>query len=841
MAYMILRSRFPSRCAAALMKIKTDTLLGNKKFILTTAAVVAGLGSAVVAWRRLLRHSLPPETGQIHLPGLRQPVEIFRDRWGVPHIYAQNDPDLFFAQGFAHAQDRLFQMDIFRRVGAGRVSEIIGPSGLAGDRFARYLGWNKVAETQVANMDDEARDLMAAYCAGVNAYIDRGQLPVEFTLLAYQPEKWHFFDTAVWGAVLTWGLSVNWETELFRSLLLDSVGLKKAADMTYLYRDAYRTIIPATRVGERLARTLLQSYQRAILLMPLGSMPVGRGVGSNNWVVNGQHTQTGRPILANDPHLPPLSPPFWYENHLLGGSYNVIGFSMPGVPGVVIGHNEHVSWGVTNAFPDVQDIYVERFHDQDETLYEFNGRWLKADRVVEKIKVRGRKPIVEAIRYTRHGPVFSDLIPDQDGDLSLQWTSHSPTNQIRCFLDMNKAANWNEFYESLRPWGFASLNIVYADVAGNIAYAMPGLIPKRRTGAGLLPVPGWIDNYEWDGWIPFEELPVYVNPPEGMIVTANNRVHGTTYPHLLTGEWLPDYRARRIWDLLQAHIPLSMAINGRIQSDTVSLPLRRFLQLALDEQNLLQYLAKEDISLLNQLRNWNGDMQVERTEPSIAHGWCVHFTRAVIEQAVGSKVAAQLLEKRSPESFPLNPFLEVATELALNWLEEGCPTWVGEIKPLLAPALQKTLLTLKRELGPNPKKWQWGKLHFIELHHPMVQIPLLGRIWKPVKIPAGGDTYTVDQSEVGLHFPPESVSVMASGRLIIDVGDWDNSMAVLPGGQSGHPASPHYRDGLVDWQNGRYHPQLFTRDRIEQEIAGEIRLIPKALGKSLSTVQSQQD
>jgi penicillin amidase len=808
------------------MKNCKNPLSAKSKLILPAVITAAGLAGVGFAWRHLLKRSLPAKNSRFTLNGLSKPVEIIRDRWGVPHIYAQNDQDLFFAQGFVHAQDRLFQMDTFRRVGSGRVSELIGSSGLATDRFARYFGWNKVAEAQMRSLDAETQKLLDVYSAGVNAYIRQGNLPVEFSLLAYTPDPWRFWDTAVWGAVLAWGLSVNWETELVRVLLLEALGPEKAFDLTSLYDDDYQTIIPDEQVGQRLAQALMESYQQAILTMPLGNIPSGKGIGSNNWAVNGELTASGRPILANDPHLPPLFPPFWYENHLVGESYNVTGFTMPGVPGVIIGHNEHVAWGVTNAFPDVQDIYIERFHVQDPSLYEVNGCWQQADLVEEVIKVRGGKAVAETVRYTRHGPVFSDLLPQQLGDLSLRWASHSPNSHMCTILDMNRATNWGEFRESLRSWGFPSQNVVYADVNDNIGYMMPGLVPQRGKGAGLLPVPGWNDDHEWDGWIPFEELPVISNPPEGMIVTANNRVHGATYPHLLTSEWLPDYRARRIWELLANNVPLTLEMNGRIQADTVSLQMRRFKRLALAGLSAGQYRDRDSAYAVRQLRNWDGDMRPELVEPSLSFGWLVCFTRAVVEQATGPVLAVQLMQKNPPESFPLDPFLDIATELALNWLEHGSPAWVGDIKPLLWPALQETLQILRHELGRSPYNWQWGKLHQVDMRHPFAKVPGLGRAWKRVKLPVGGDGYTVNQSEVGLLFPPDPVTVIASCRLIMDVGDWDNSLAVLPGGQSGHLASPHFQDGLADWQNDRYHPMLFTRERIEKVVEGITLLEP---------------
>ena len=790
------------------------------------AAATFGAIGLNASWRHLLRRSLPPQRGRIQCAGLSRPVEIIRDQWGVPHIYAQSEEDLFFAQGYVHAQDRLFQMDILRRVGAGRVSEISGPSGLAMDRFARFFGWPLAAKAQVDNVNGEVVGVLEAYCSGVNAFIAQGRLPVEFKLLAYQPEPWRIIDTAYWGTVLAWGLSVNWESEMLRSMLLDELGAEKTADLTTLSYDDYQTIIPDEVVGRRLAAAILREYHQALLNLPLATIPAGKGVGSNNWVVAGTHTVSGRPILANDPHLPPVFPAFWYENHLIGAGINVAGFTMPGVPGVIIGHNDRIAWGLTNAFPDVQDVYIERFHPDNSLLYEVDGQWVEAESRREEIKVRGKKPIVENVRYTRHGPVFSDSLKDESRDLSLKWASYSPGNHLRAVLDMNRAENWPQFREALRHWGFPSQNVVYADCDGNIGYMMPGLVPLRSSGSGIVPVPGWQKKYDWSGWIPFEELPVTLNPESGMIVTANNRVQGDAYPHLLTSEWLPDYRAKRIMDLLKQNSPLTIPDNGRIQMDTVSGQAHRFLQLVLPELDQQLLVHRNGAYALQLLQSWDYDMRPEGIEPSLFFSWLTFLTHAVYEQALGPELAAKLLSPNSVEGFPLDPYLEAAPELVMNWLAAGSPEWVGEIKPLLIPALEKTLVVLQEKFGPDPAGWRWGKLHKINLQHPIARIPLLGRSWKPRTLAVGGDGYTINQSDVKMQFPPDSVDVFASCRMLIDVGGWDNCQAVLPGGQSGHTGSPHYQDGLADWENGRYHPMLFAREKIVRAAEGRIFLEP---------------
>jgi penicillin amidase len=793
------------------------------------AAGLAGATSLILAGRRFMRRPLPPQSGKMTLHGLERPVEIIRDRWGVAHIYAETEHDLFFTQGYVQAQDRLFQMDINRRVGLGRVSEITGSLGLDFDRFARYHGWPRAAQAQMEGSSALTRDVTAAFAAGINTFINQGPLPLEFTVLAYRPEPWSLLDSAAWGTVLNWGLSVNWESELLRTFLVEALGPEKAAALTPACDNNYVTTLPTEQIGQRLATSLLDAFRRAHKQAPVGVLPVGSGVGSNNWVVSGQHTVSGRPHLANDPHLPPVFPAMWYATHLCGGGYHVAGFALPGVPGVVIGHNEHVAWGVTNAFPDIQDIYIERFHPDDKSLYEVNGTWQKAEMVTETIRVRGRKPLVETVRYTRHGPVFSDLLPAQQADLALRWTAHEPGDHLRTILESNRAADGESFDRALRYWSFASQNVVYADTNGNIGYRMPGCVPRRKRGDGLLPVPGWTDEYEWEGWIPFSELPACTNPAEGYVATANNYVAGDPYPYLLTSEWLPDYRARRIRHLLEAALPerLSLADHGRIQNDTVSVMAERFLAMALPILSATK-TAEPGLSwACEQLQNWDREMRVDSVAATLYFGLLTHFTHAAIEQALGAELAQQLLAHDEFQAgFPLMPFYEIAYEVTMRWLEAGvgAPQWAGDMRPLLAPALLKTLAVLQREGGQNPARWTWGHFHRIFFEHQMTRLPGIGRLWKPLTVPAAGDGFTVNQSDLSPHFPPEPVTVIASCRLIMDVGEWDACLAALPGGQSGQPASPHYRDRIAEWADGRYFPLLFSREKVEEAAVGSLHL-----------------
>ena len=675
-------TRLPLKSFAALQKNKW---LKRAGLFATTIA-----GATYLLWR-IKSQSQPQLDGNITISGIDAPVEIIRDRWGVPHIYAQTELDLFFAQGFVHAQDRLFQMDLNRRIGAGKLSELIGSPGIRTDRIARTLGWPRVIQAQLDGGDDGAHAVANAYTAGVNAFIVQGQHPIEYKLLATKPASWRVEDSAAWGTVLAWGLAVNWESELMRAMLIAELGAKKAADLTPSVDPDMPATLPNELIKAQLAVAMTNALQDALNHVPFSRLPIGQGVGSNNWVVNGSRSETGRPFLANDPHLPPVFPTIWYENHLVGDGYNVTGFSTPGVPGVLIGHNENVAWGITNAFPDVQDLFIEQRHPDDPSLYKFEGRWKKAETVIEPIFVRGRRePVLERVRYTHHGPIISDILPETSESISLQWASFNNNNHLRAIIDMNKAANWQQFCEGVQSWGFLPCqNVVYADVEDNIGYVMPGLVPKRKQGDGLTPAPGWSGTHDWDDWIPFSQLPQFVNPDEGIIATANNRVVGDAYPHLLTNEWLAPYRAARIRELLLQKDQLSMADHQRIQNDIFSPMACRFLQAALP---ILTHAMSNDAQLLKiheLLGTWNFEMHKDAAAPTIYYGWLFHFMRQVIEQAVGKPLAAKLFGDEPVKNFSGNSFHKIAPELALRWLEKGAPDWVGDIRPLLIPALQK--------------------------------------------------------------------------------------------------------------------------------------------------------
>jgi penicillin amidase len=554
----------------------------------------------------LVQQSFPQVSGEVSLPGLHDPVEVMRDGMGIPHIYAQDEHDLFMAQGYVHAQDRFWQMDFWRHIGAGRLSEMFGESQVETDAFIRTMGWPRLAEQEWEAADTEVKGILQAYADGVNAYLSEhkgSRLSLEYAILkltngSYEPEPWLPVHSLTWAKAMSWDLSGNMDDEIRRAVLLPQLGEERLADLYPAYPDENPVIVPDFQLaGSPFPGSPPADYPavRAPLNRVLARVEAlnrltgggQRGLGSNNWVVAGSRSASGKPILANDPHLAIRIPSIWYENGLhcqpAGDScrFNVVGFSFVGLPAVVIGHNDRIAWGVTNAGPDVQDLYLERLNPDNPDQYEVNGNWESMAVREETIVVAGGPPVTIRVRQTRHGPVLSDADEEmgaladgtagaEGGPLagSLRWTALQPSTNLRAALHIDLAQNFDEFRDALQDWDVPSQNFVYADVDGNIGYQMPGRVPLRSSGDGSFPVEGWTGRGEWTGTIPFGDLPYAYNPPSGFIATANNRAVDEPYPYLLTT--MPDlgFRAARIVELLQGQETWTPEAMRQIHADT---------------------------------------------------------------------------------------------------------------------------------------------------------------------------------------------------------------------------------------------------------------------------------
>ncbi len=828
---------------------------------------------------QLDRRRLPQTSGMLRLAGLHAPAEALRDRWGVPHIYAADTHDALFAQGLVHAQDRLWQMDFQRRLVAGRLSEILGQATLPVDRWMRTLGMRRVAEQEAALLTGETRAAVAAYVAGVNAAIAQERLPIEFTLLRYRPEPWTPADSLSWAKMMAWSLSVNWEAELLRAALLGRMPAERLAELESDHLDRWPIIMSSDLRGLRDLEGLA-ALARAEAARPFTGPPPAAGLGSNNWVLAGSRTTTGKPLLANDMHLMMSIPAVWYENHLVAQAnavaaepeLAVTGVTFPGIPGVVAGHNSHVAWGFTNGFPDVQDLYIERLRrlPDGHVQYQFRDDWLEAEVRREEIGVKGGSPAVEEVIVTRHGPIINALAADlitearhalgaeendgaKGGDLpepplALRWTSLEPDTTFDALLGMNRARSCGEFREALRAWAAPIQNTVYADVASDIGYSFPGRLPIRAKGDGRLPVPGWPGEYEWTGYVPFDELPHLSNPPAGYIATANNRVADPEYPHWIGADYCVADRAERIVELIEAQPKLDIAAIRRMHFDQVSPTARavgrHLADLATEAEadpDVKRWLG--DLGdVVELMREWDGRLAADSPQAAIHEA----FMRQMLDLILRNKISVLTERYMGRGPTPVLAETSIFGHRAWEWLRTlleqpesdwydlapreailSGETWWTDRPGAMITALRQTVDLLRKRLGTDPRTWAWGKLHRLNYAHLLGRVPALAPFFNRGPYPLGGDSTTVWATGAAFH-ELESQSVIGPPfRFIADLGDWRNCLGLLAPGQSGHPASPHYDDQVQAWFAGNYHPMLWTREDVERGATDRLALMPK--------------
>jgi penicillin G amidase len=809
-----------------------------------TVAVAAGIaGLAGGAYYFTMRRPLPKYKGEVSLQGLHEAVEVISDRYGVPHIYAQNEDDLFYAQGYVHAQERLWQMELNRRVGSGRLSELFGELALEADRFARRLGMHRAAAAGLDQLSAHSRRILDAYARGVNAYIEQNQrnLPVEFTILRFRPDPWQVTDTIQWSKMMGWNLGGNWETEVIRARLIAKLGAERAAKLEAGYDPQHPLIVPPGVVYQGVNLNMLEQYEQLKLLSGFGILG-----GSNNWTVDGTMTTTGFPILCNDPHLGQVAPSIWYECHLAAGDIDVVGASFPGAPGIVIGHNQRVAWGLTNAVSDIEDLYIEKFHPEHPNQYEYMGKWEEAQVIREEIRVKGAKtPVIEEVRVTRHGPILTTFTPSArdtsssnghqayELPLALHWTGLEKHNIVSAVQKMNRAANWEEFREGLRDWDLPPQNVVYADVDGNIGYVMAGAIPVRARGQGLLPSPGWTGEYEWTGYIPFEELPQTYNPEQHFIVTANNRVVDDSYPYYITNEWLNGYRAQRIRDLLTSKKKLSLSDMATIQSDQYSLPAVELVP------HMLKVAATTPVekAALQMLRTWNYILAADSAGAAIYSSFLFKFERIVFGAMLGNEevVLQNYLGIGTTLLNPQNGYASRGKPLLIRLLKEHDDSWFASAiiangpktwDAALNSAFHAAIEELRAKLGDDVTRWRYGAIHKMTYNHPLGMVKPLNKIFNRGPIPVGGDIDTVNMGS-SLTNQPEVVVTVPSYRQIVNLADPKASLSIHHPGQSGHPASKHYDDFIKPWLKVEHHPMLFERDMVVESAAGTLRMTPK--------------
>jgi len=772
-----------------------------------------------------LRSSLPQLNGELALPGLSGLVEIVRDANAVPHIFAKSSRDAYFALGFAHAQDRLWQLEMNRRIGSGRLAEAFGPAALDNDKFLRTLGIRRTAQAIYRNLDTVTGDRLRAYAAGINALLAtrHGSLPVEFLITGITPEPWTPVDSICWQIMMAWDLGGNWSSELLRLRLAKRLTNAQIDQLLPPYPGDAATQLP--NLHQLYAGLDIDTTRLAMAAPP--SLP--EGAGSNNWVVAGTRSATGKPLLANDPHLGLAAPAIWYFAHLDAPDLHVIGATLPGLPAVVLGRNQRIAWGFTNTGPDVQDLFIEKTDPTDNANYVAPDGPRRFDVVEERIKIKGAPDLVLRVRISRHGPMISDVIkgaasplPPSLG-LAFQWTALSSEDRTIVAGDkLARAANWQDFLTAVRDLHSPEQNIVYADVDGNIGFIAPGRVPIRKSDNdlhGLAPAPGWDARYDWAGFIPLEQLPQQFNPSSGKIVTANQKITPDGYPYWITSEWAPPYRATRINALLDAIPTHSLASFRHIQGDTQS-------QVA---QELLPFILRsaargeKEREALALLKHWNGDMLADAPQPLLLHAWLREFTRLVYKDELGDLFAGAW-DQRSV--FMLNVLRNANGEA--RWCDDVSTPMTETCDMQIARALSLAIRDLQRRYGDDMSKWRWGEAHIARsTHRPFSGKAVLGALFD-ITVPSPGDTYTINvgRNTIKDEQEPFANRHAPSLRAIYDLGDLDRSLFMHSTGQSGNRLSPHYNDLSKRWVCMEYLPMTMKRTDIDRGAIGTLRLTP---------------
>jgi penicillin amidase len=775
------------------------------------------------------RRRLPQVEGQKSLAGLEGEVLIHRDEWGIPRIQAASRHDLFFAQGFVHAQDRFWQMELNRRAAAGTLAALVGDVALETDRLSRTLGFSRLANDTWENSADHVRADVAAYAAGVNARLRHARkLPLEFTLLRSEPEPWTPLDTVAFARLMAWTLSHGLAGKLTRAQLVERLGPDLAAALEPIFPERNPVTLPE---GIEFNALRIDDMMEAAAGPYLGRSMEGAGRGSNGWVLSGQRSATGHPILCNDVHLPVRTPSLWYYNHLRdvegrdeGKGLHVAGVSLPGLPYVLVGHNAHIAWGATLSFVDCEDLFIEQLDMAETVRYQYRGSWYEAETIDERIEVRGKQDHIERVIKTRHGPIISNIMPHDGRALALNSMALREARSFDGFARLNAAESWDDFRDAIVRIESPTLNLIYADTKGNIGYHLCGKVPLRANGQGLVPVPGWTGEHEWTGEVPFEQLPYAFNPKRGFVVTANHRIVGDDYPYYLGSLWRNGYRARRLEELIMETGTVSVEACCQFHLDTESIPGKELA----DALATLETSDPDATLSLKLLCSWDGRLDPQSAGGAVYEVFLNRLSHLLLEPHLGAELTRQFLGKGPHANlYPVSEFHGQWVTVLLRMLADPDSRWLpaGHYRhAALIRCLSETARELRRLLGGDIGQWQWGRLQRIRFDHAMSSKPILDEVFGQGPVSVGGDSDTVYQTATSSD--RREGNIASSYRQVVDLGNLDASRAMLVPGQSGNLGSKHYGNLIQPWLDGEYFAMTRSKSTVARFAAYTLTLTP---------------
>ena len=765
----------------------------------------------------LITKSFPETSGSVTVPNIDADVSIYRDDYGVPHIFGNSDRDVYFAVGYVHAQDRLWQMELMRRAGQGRLAEVLGEPALKIDRMFRTLGLWRHAQKTLPTVEARTHLALQAYADGVNEFIltHKGKYPIEFDILNFQPEPWTVEHSLLISRLMAWELNYSRWVDIVLNQLVDRLGAAKAAEIFPVWPEGAPLIVPEELRGKKLgsaANQLLDADQTFKRL--LGT--AGLESGSNAWAISGSKSMTGKPILATDPHLMFSAPGRWYEVHVAGPDLDVAGATIAGVPFVVIGRNRSIAWGVTNAMLDDEDFYAEEVDSmQHPTRYRLNNVWRALETRVDTILVKDGPPVLLTVYQTHRGPVVNRMEPSAQYSrqlLSMRWVGHESSNEAQAFYLINRAGDWKEFLEGLRHFAVPAQNFVYADSAGNIGYHLGGRIPIRKTKTATLVFPGTTEEYDWRGFVPFEEMPQVLNPPEGFVAAANNRIVSETYPYYLSNLWEPEWRIERITEVLRAQPRFSVEEMQRLQQDVISPHAREVVPIILRAYQGRENEPPDVQATLTYFRNWNYEMKATDVATTLFQSFLVRMVKNTFEDEMGPQLLA-LYDTLA--TLPLAAVTKLMKKGASPWFDNVLTPQLETMEDDIRESLGQALQDLKARCGGEIKEWRWGTVHQVEFPHVFSANSLLRPLFTVGPYQTGGSHSTVNKGDFPLSQPFVNF-VGPSIRQIFDFSNRTNDWVVMPPGQSGQVYQKHYDDQMMLWTNGGFRKRFFERRDVEQ-------------------------
>ena len=753
-----------------------------------------------------------PSRLEIAVPEIQSTVIVYRDHYGVPHIFGSTTADAYFALGYLHARDRLRQMDIYKRLASGRMSEVFGNSTLKSDIAMRKIGFQRLAEKISQTTEDpETARITEAYVAGVNKYIkDLGKnIPFEFKFLGYRPETWSATDTVIFTLLTSWNMASPYN-DLIMKLVRDKLGPDSFQELFPTDRPLQIPVIPddslplisdTPKKFEAVNDIEIDLTQAIKDILENTASGFGLGAGgvpaSNNWVIDGTKSTSGKPILANDPHLPFQLPPIWYEAHIVSDELDVYGITMPGGPAVVVGHNRDIAWGITNVGADVADFYVEKINPSNPDQYLFEGSWLTMEKNTEVIRVKGGEDVVVVVSETVHGPVLTQ----KGATISVKWIGFDTSLWKMGLFQINKARNYEEFVDALKDYNLPAQNVVYADVEGNIALWVAGKYPMRKSGIGLLPHNGSTGEFEWTGYIPFEEIPYALNPDQHYLASANQRSTGDKYPHYLTSlGYGPGYRANRINNLLNDSQHITYEDMQKFQMDSFDLAASIFTPFFLEAVSESEVTDPIVLEAVEYVRNWNFIADKELVAPTIWNSWFLKFYSYTFKDEWDSAGITD---------YSFFPHPDILQDYTVNnyprWFDDVTTSEKETRDDIIVLSLSQTVKELRAELGDELNEWKYGKYHVVEINHFFSGAGVKALDYPPQPRDGGPLTLNVAWGERVSTGGP-------SWRMVVDLADMEGAVGVLPGGESGVPFSMHYSDQVDLWLDYSYHDLLFPQN-----------------------------